>query len=90
MFKPVTFKKFVTQKGGLSLEFSAPAPQNCLLDFFRKLCKSLSFSESLHKAFGTRSSCPFLRRMFACLQFGFRTSELRAGFLKYGKVRKMY
>lgn len=56
MFKPVTFKKFVTQKGGLSLEFFAPAPQNCHLDFFRKLSESLSPSKSLHKTFGTGNS----------------------------------
>ena len=67
MFKPVTFKKFITQKGGLSLEFFAPTPQNCHLDLFRKLYKSLSFSESLHKTFYTGSSYCFPRRTFGCL-----------------------
>lgn len=66
MFKAVTFKKFIAQKGSLSLEFFAPAPQNRQLDFFRKLYESLSLLESLHKSCGTGSSCHFLRR-FRCL-----------------------
>lgn len=68
MFQPVTFKKFVPQKCGLSLEIFALAPQNCLLDFFRKLCKRLNFLESLHKTFDTMSFfyC-FPRRLFGCL-----------------------
>lgn len=66
MFKPVTFKKFITQKGSLGLEFFAPTPQNCRLDFFRKLSESVSLSESLHKTFYARSSYCFLRRMFGC------------------------
>lgn len=67
VFKPVTFKKFVAQEGSLSLEFFAPAPQNCHLDFFRKLYESLSFSESLHKTLGIGSSYCFLRRTFGCI-----------------------
>lgn len=67
MFKPVAFKKFVAQKGSLSLEFFAPAPQNRHLNFFRELYESLSLLESLHKTLGTRSSCRFLRRISGCL-----------------------
>lgn len=90
MFKSVTFKKFVAQIGSVSLEFFAPAPQNCHSDFFRKLLESLSLLESLHKTFGRGSSYRFLRRMLDCLWLRLRTFKLKAGLLKYGNMRKMY
>lgn len=37
MFKPVAFKKFVAQKGSLSLEFFAPAPQNRHFNDMKKM-----------------------------------------------------
>lgn len=89
MFKPITFKKFVAQKGGLSLEFFGPAPYNCHLDFFRKLHEVFGLSESLHKSFGMEKSYYFLRRMFSCLKLQLRTCRFKAGFLKYDKVTKI-
>lgn len=88
MSKPVTLKKFVAQIGGLSLEFFAPAPHDCHLDFFRELGESLGHSDSLHNIASPGSSCQFLRGKFACLKSGLRTFKLMSGLLKYKKVRR--
>lgn len=80
MSKPITLKKFVAQKGSLSLELFAPGPHNCHFNFFRKLGERLGLSDSLHSIVSPVSS-QLLRGKFGCLQFGLRIFKVTVGLL---------